>query len=426
MNLGRLMFGEIRYRRLGFLLGAVSAALAAGVIVGSVTLLRGHDVRTERLVEEREVQIRQEMAKMEDDYRVIMKRMGYNVLVLHKDQDLAELHAKGYPTVTMAEAEAEKLAAVGLPSLNHLLPILQRRIKWPEKGEEILLTGTRGQMRLAGRGVTRSPIMAPVPTGSVALGNTIAARVDVTAGERIELMGASFRVERVEPTRGTSDDMAVWVDLAQAQEWLKLPGRISGILALECVCHADALGQIVSDVQKVLPQAQVFEFGSIVRGRAEARKRASETRETALKGELEQRLALREERQRLMATVKPLAVVGAGVWMLLLFYGNARDRRSEIGMLRAIGVRQNQILTLFLGKALLMGGLGSLLGIVGGTIAGVLAAGSNLTPGGILGLAGGGTLLLALLMGPALGGLAVAWPALSAVRRDPAQVLGEE
>ncbi len=426
MNLWRVMCGEISYRRLGFALGAVSAAVAAGVITGSAALLRGHDLRTERLIEEREVRTRAEMAKMEDDYRVIMKRMGYNVMVLPKDQDLAELHAVGYPTATMAEADAEKLAAAGLPSLNHLLPVLQKRVEWPEKQEKILLTGTCGQLKLAGRGVMRSPIMAPLPEGSVALGHTIAARVDVTAGEKIVLMGESFRVERVEPARGTSDDMAVWVDLRQAQRWLDAPGRISGILALECVCHAESLGQIVEDVAAVLPGTQVFEFGSIVRGRAEARRRASETRETALQGELAQRLTLRSERQRMMGTVKPLAVVGAGLWMLLLAYCNVRDRRSEIGMLRAIGVREGQIMALFLGKAVVMGGLGGALGAACGAVVGLLAAGVVWQGTGVLALVGGGTVVLALLMGPVLGCVATFMPALNAVRHDPAVVLGEE
>ncbi|MFA7173059.1 MAG: ABC transporter permease [Kiritimatiellia bacterium] len=426
MNLWRVMAGEIGYRKMTFVLGCVSAAVAVGAITCSTALLRGHDLRTEKLIEIKEAKTRAEMAKMEDDYRVIMKRMGYNVMILHKDQDVAELHTLGYPSVTMPEAYAENLAAAGLPTLNHLLPILQKRVLWPETGEKILLTGVRGQMQLPGRKGGRAPIMAPIPDGHVALGNAIAARVDVTAGEKITLMGEVFKVERVEAARGTGDDMAVWVGLAKTQGWLREPGRINGILALECVCHAEALGQIVEQVTGVLPDTQVFEFTSKVQGRAEARKRATETRQTALQAELEQRLSLRGERQRLMAAVQPLAVAGAGLWMLLLAYGNTRERRSEIGMLRAIGVREKQILAMFLGKAALMGLAGGVAGIAIGLAVGFLASGVAAAWREIWWLAGGGTILLVFMMGPLLGCLATLWPAVRAARQDPADVLGEE
>jgi len=426
MNLWRVMVGEIGYRKLSFALGCVSVAVAVGAIAVSTALLRGHDLRTEKLIEMKEAKTRAEMAKMEDDYRVIMKRMGYNVMILHQKQDVAELHASGYPSVTMPEADAERLAAAGLPTLNHLLPVLQKRMDWPETGEKILLTGVRGQMPLPGGKGARAPIMAPVPAGSVALGHVIAARVDVTAGEKVTLMGEVFNVERVEAVRGTADDMAVWVGLEKAQEWLDEPGRINGILALECVCHAEALGQIVEQVTGVLPDAQVFEFTSKVQGRAEARKRAAETRKTALQAELKQRLDLRGERERLMAAVQPLAVAGGGLWMLLLAYGNTRDRRSEIGMLRAIGVREKQVLALFLGKAALMGTIGSMVGIAAGLWAGCLASGVALAWREIWWLAGGRALLPVFLMGPLLGCLATLWPAIRAARQDPADVLGEE
>lgn len=426
MNLWRVMAGEIGYRKMSFAFGCVSAAVAVGAITCSTALLRGHDLRSEKLIEMKEARTRAEMARMEDDYRVIMKRMGYNVMILHKDQDIAELHARGYPSLTMPESYAEILAAAGLPTLNHLLPVLQQRVLWPETDEKILLTGVRGQMQLPGREGGRAPIMAPIPAGHAALGNAIAARVDVTAGEKITLMGESFTVERVEAVRGTADDMAVWVGLAKAQGWLNEPGRINAILALECVCHAEALGQIVEQVTGVLPDTQVFEFTSKVQGRAEARKRATETRQKALQAELEQRLGLRAERQRLMAAVRPLAVAGAGLWMLLLAYGNARDRRSEIGMLRAIGVREKQILVMFLGKAALTGLAGGVVGIAIGLAAGFWASGVAAAWQQMWWLVGGRTILLVFMMGPLLGCLATLWPAIRAARLDPAAVLGEE
>lgn len=426
MTLWNLVAGEIGYRKLSFVLGCLSVAIAVGAVTGSGALLRGHDRRTEQLVEQKEARTRAELARMEDDYRVILKRMGYNTLILHRDQDLGELHAQGYPTVTMPEAYVERLAQGGIETLNHLLPVLQKRVRWPETGETILLAGVCGQIRVAGRRGDQAPILAPIPSGRVALGRALAKRVDKTAGETVTLMGESFVVERVEAARGTAEDMAIWVDLAKAQKWLNEPGRINGILALECVCHADSLGLITAEVTKLLPDTQVFEFTSKVRGRAEARQRAAETRLATLAAEQEQRQRLRGERERLAAVLIPLAVAGSALWIVLLAYSNARARRSEIGMLRAVGVRQRQILALFLSKAALMGAAGSLAGIAAGVAAGAWAAGIRLAGGAAWELAGGWRLGWFFLLGVALSCGAVLGPALLAARRDPAEVMGEE
>lgn len=426
MTLWRLLTGEIAHRRLSFALGCLSVAIAVGAVVGSLAMLRGHDLRTERLVEEKEARTREEMARLEDDYRIIMKRMGYNVMILPAGQDLGELHAQGYPSQTMPEGYAERLAASGFDSLNHLLPVLQRRAVWPETGENILLCGVRGQMALPGRKGERAPIQAPIPPGRVALGHMLAARVDATAGESVVLMGERFIVERVEPSRGTVDDMAVWADLAKVQRWLNEPGRISGILALECVCHADSLGQIVEQVTGLLPDTQVFEFGSIVRGRAEARQRAAAAARLAIEDEKAQRLRLRAERVRLATGTMAAAVAGAALWVMVLAYGNARDRRSEIGMLRAVGLREGQILTLLLGKALLMGACGGVIGLAVGWVCGARAADVALLSRTAWALAGGWQLAAIWLLGPLLAGAAAFVPALLAARSDPADVLGRE
>lgn len=426
MSLWRMIIAEVSFRRLSFTLGCISVAVAVGAVVGSIAMLRGHDWRTEKLVEQKEIETREAMARMEDDYRVIMKRMGYNVMVLPAEQDPDELRMKGYVTATMPYEYAEKLAAAGVMSLNHLLPVLQREFQWEETGEKVLLCGVRGQMSLPGRRGGRSPIQAPIPPGRVALGNALAKRINVASGETITLQGTTFTVERVDPARGTIEDMALWVALDLAQKWLQAPDLISGILALECVCHSDSFGAVVEEVQSILPGTKVFEFSSMVRGRAEARMRAAETRREAVLAEQEQRQRLRVERHRAATTISALAIAGAVLWVFVLSFGNARDRISEIGLLRAVGVHQQSILLLLLGKALIMGALGGVAGVVAGWAIGVEAAGVAPTSLTAWQVAGGWHILVVWILGPVLAGAASLIPALMAAHRDPAEVLGRE
>lgn len=426
MSMWYLALSEMGHRKLNALLMGLSVAAAAACTVGSLALLGGHDWRTERVIEEKEAATRQEMARLEDDTRIIMRRMGYNVLILHRDQDIGQLHAVGYPTTSMPEEWAEKLAQSGIRTLNHLLPILQRRVHWPEVGEEVLLTGIRGQLAqaIAGR-VQRTPITSPVPAGAVVLGDVLAQRIQATTGSTVVLMGEEFRVERINPHRGTADDMALWVELPKVQEWLKMPGLINGILALECVCETGSLGNIQSGIKAVLPDVQVFEFSSMARGRAEARQRAAEAHRAAIEAERTHRAMMRRERELLAGVLVPVIVAGACLGVLLLVWANARERRVEIGILRALGVRERQIVSAFLVKAVATGLAGSAIGASGGLLLGGLIGTEGLPASFFTGVSLW-QVAVAVAVGPVLSCLSSLPAAVAAARQDPAVVLSEE
>ncbi|MCX6929283.1 MAG: hypothetical protein NT154_39595, partial [Verrucomicrobia bacterium] len=93
MNLLRLVFREILHRKLSFLLGVLSAAVAVACLVAELAMLKKHDARTDQIIAAKEAETRREMAKLEDDYRKLMLKMGFNVLILPKDQNLSDLYA---------------------------------------------------------------------------------------------------------------------------------------------------------------------------------------------------------------------------------------------------------------------------------------------------------------------------------------------
>ncbi|MHC4199766.1 MAG: FtsX-like permease family protein, partial [Planctomycetota bacterium] len=105
---------------------------------------------------------------------------------------------------------------------------------------------------------------------------------------------------------------------------------------------------------------------------------------------------------------------------------NVRERRAEIGILRALGLRSRQILLVFLGKAIMIGLVGAVAGYLAGWIGGALWAGG---PEGAVSLAAlfdPRALVLALVAAPVLSGLAGWLPAVAAAQADPAEVLREE
>lgn len=429
----RLLLNEIRYRKTAFLLGLLSVVAAMTAWIGSDALLRAHDLQTERILTDRARATQREMQRLEDDYRRIMRDLGYNTMILHQDQDLSALRAQGHPDTNLPYDAVDRLAQGGIETLNHLLPVLQQRVTWPEHDLEIILSGTPGQVPIThlthfltpDGSAYRNPIMETIPPGELILGNSIAQTLRLQPGDDTRLMGTPFRIRAVNPAEGTTDDIAVWSHLDWMQQQLDLPGRINMILALECVCDADSLGRITEEVNALLPDVQVLEFSSRVVARARARNRAADAHKIAMEAEQRHRREMAASHRRFASVMAPLVIAASAAWMVFLFIGNVRERTVEIGILRAIGVREPTILVVFLLKSLIIGFIGALIGFVAGNALGARWAGLDLISQDFLLLLNLHDLLTALIAAPALCMLAAWFPVLWAIRRDPARILCE-
>ena len=140
MNTAYLILREIAYRKGSFLLGVASVAAAVACAVGAILSLRTHDAQTERIIAAKEAETRARMAVLQDDYRKITKGLGFNVLILPQAQDLNELFAEDRGSTSMPEAYVDRLARSGVVTIQHLLPTLQQKLRWPETERTIILS----------------------------------------------------------------------------------------------------------------------------------------------------------------------------------------------------------------------------------------------------------------------------------------------
>jgi ABC-type lipoprotein release transport system permease subunit len=209
---------------------------------------------------------------------------------------------------------------------------------------------------------------------------------------------------------------------------------------LECRCSEADLPKIRQQIQGILPEAHVIRDMSKANARANQRQMVKEKHEqiiathAAALAEREQALAdttaRREKIESLMGVlanvVNPLVVLACAVWIGLLALANVRERRTEIGILRAIGKGSRTIASLFLGKAVLLGLIGGAVGILLGTslalLIGERAWGMTADQFAIH----YPTLLVALVGAPLLSALASYLPTLSALTQDPAVVLRDQ
>ena len=426
MTLWRLITREIVHHRLTFGIGLVSVIIAVGVFVAELTLLNAHDLLTRHIIAEKEKKVVEEMNLMEDDYRKIMKELGFNLLILPEDQRLENFYTEGYASKYIPEEYVDKLARSELMTIRHLLPSLEQKIRWTEQSNRsIILIGTRGEVPFLHR-EPKEPILIAVSPGKIVLGYEIWNSLELKPDDNVRLLGVDFQVSKIHPQRGNKDDITVWIDLGIAQKLLHKQGKINAILALKCHCEGNEISTIRQDIARILPDTQIIEIENKVVTRAKARDRAKATADSALIAEQRYRARLRQEKEAFAAWLIPFVIIGSTALIGLMAFNNVRERRYEIGILRAIGLRSQQILFVFLIKAFMMGLFGALVGYIIGFAVGLISSEISELPQTAPELFKPGILAIILITAPILSSFASWVPALIASRQDPAVVLLEE
>jgi putative ABC transport system permease protein len=362
-----------------------------------------------------------------------MRDMGFNLMLVQRDTDIVSFLGNRLPTIDMPQEYIERLAKDRrLTLVTHLVATLRARMAW--NGHDVLLNGYLPEASQAHM-KHESPMGYTVEPGSVLLGYHLGRERQV--GQSLRVKDKEFRIAQILPEQGSEEDGQIAMSLSDAQALLGKPGKINLILALECRCGENSLPEIRKQLTRTLPETQVVRDVPKAVGRAKQREMVAQQQKLLLAQQkasldeqqhvLEETRSRRENVQRLMLTllgvVTPLVVLAASVWIGLLALLNVRERRAEIGLLRALGKDSGTIALLFLGKALLVGLAGSIAGFVAGA---ALAYVGGRQAFGVPAAAVGLQLRLlgiAIVGAPLVAVLASYLPTLAAVLQDPAQVL---
>lgn len=425
MSIWLMIWREIVYRKLNFLLGLAGVIGAVGILIGMLTSLEIHDARSERLIATKLAETKTTRAVLSNDVRKAMQQLGYNAIILPKDQPLGDWYAEDYASKTMPASTATILATTkGL--VDRYVSQLRRKIKWPERKWTIIVVGLGHEHVLDTSVCDNIPLVDTIEPGTCVVGHELQAAVGLETGQTIKLQNRTFRIARCKNELGTKDDISIWLDLKEAQELLDLPDAINEILLVEHLSIWGNLAELRRRVAELLPNCQVIEIESETMSRAHARVKVAEEAAATLAQEREKRSLLQSARIRMLTKLVPLASLVCAVWIGLLVYSNVRDRRQETGTLMAIGFPASDVRTLFVAKSLIMGILGGLLGfILGGAVA--LRIESRAADMSALNMTVAiEYFLLAILAGAAMC-LVGSWvPVRAAMALDPAEVLHEE
>lgn len=489
MTIWRLVLQEIRYRTSNFLLSMASILTATAALVAAALSLGIQNERINELAARKQAETEAVMRGYEDDTRKAMLKLGFNVLIVHQNEERQKLLTGQAPAYTLPESyvatlagsaeTSDKQAAKGVVNLNHLLPFLRENLLWENRqgvrelaanlvaincaqnaaaplasafaiarprtlAMPIILTGTPGEIPIIGR-TEKKPLIPVVAKGEMLIGHEIQRVFGLKAGDAAEmtlvrearygneivterLPPATFTVAAASPPRGNEHDITVWINLVDAQKMLHKPEMITGIFALECVspdCPGDRFHDVETEIAARLPGTQVVPYYSRAAIRASARSKAAAMTREAIGRDIAQQERMRKQQETYAALLVPLIVLACIIWLGILAFSNVRARGGEIGLLRALGVRSPQIFLLFLSKAILVGLAGGVLGYVAGVCGCYLWMSATEQPA-TLAFFQPVLLLVALLGAPLLGALSSLMPALWAARQDPALILQME
>ena len=446
MNMLQLLKAEILHRKLNFVFSFIAVVTAATLFVAGPTILRGYQRDSDRRLTEMQQETDQTLGEMEEkavkdlahlDKRTkrIMRDLGFNLRIVHKNTDLTQLFAK-FVSFDMPESYVDKLA--GSPEITkivHLVATLKQMVE--VDGQSRLLVGFAPESTQS-HIEQKSPMGFQIKPGTVYLGNVAAKKEQgmYQVGDKITVLDNEFSVARVLPLDGSENDVAIAMHLEDAQRVLNKPDLISEIVALGCKCKTvNRIEEITAQLETVLPDTQVIELRMQAIAREDQRKLVTKYNDQQMEDYKDTRKKIVDEETAGKATmlnvlegvtnyVIPLIVLVCVIWIGLLAWSNVRERRAEIGLLRALGRNTSHIIVLFLGKAVLIGVLGGIIGCAVGAGLASQLAGTSLFDGSLSNFRPDTGILLATVLGaPLLAAMASYLPTLLAIRQDPAVVL---
>lgn len=359
-----------------------------------------------------------------------LDNLGANVLILPKSSTVSDYYSADFADAQLPESYVDEITGSGLQGVDNLSPKLT--IPVTLRNHRYILTGIlpRSEFRSKpsweisgnifsrpmGCGAIRVPKMKTGNDSSIdkaavrkevisdlgpteaLVGFDAARSLSLKKGSTIDVKGKTFTVRKVLPQTGTVDDARIFAHLHTVQAMFGKGSVLSAIEVIGC-CKEISKG-LISGLNKLLPDARVVTITQIS---------STQLRTNNLMSQFSTVFLI-------------IIVLVGGVSIANYMFANVQERRKEIGTLIAIGMSPRQVLSIFYGKAAILGVVGGVVGYVFGTILAIWL-GPRIAHIPVLPMPA--LLGWALLISVALSMLATAIPAKKAAGLDPAATLME-
>lgn len=378
-----LITREIMQRKLNFLLSLLAIVTATALFVSFFTTGQSSKRETIRL----------------------MRDIGFNLRIIPKKTNMEEFWKAGFSEHTMPESYVYDLASHKGISYAHLTAILQKKTIW--RGREVILTGIAPEVSPPGK--KKPPMIFSIEQGTAYIGYELAHAMGLKKSEVIDILGMPFTIARILTESGSEDDIRIYAHLHDVQSLLNMENEVNEIKALECLCivdegETDSLALLREQLLRVLPDAKVILIRSIAQARAKQRFMS----------------------EKYFGFIIPFVVAACMAWIGILAFMNVRERKQEIGILRALGYGSGKIAFLFLGKAVAIGLIGAAVGFGVGTGLALKFGPAIFKVTAHMITPQIGLLFWSLVTSPAVCALSAFIPTIVATTQDPALTLSKE
>jgi putative ABC transport system permease protein len=213
-------------------------------------------------------------------------------------------------------------------------------------GKTVLVDGVQWDQQLGLKKWWRLRGTVPTLRNEVVLGSTVAARLQLQPGGAFETgKHYAFTVASVLEPTGTQDDDVIFMYRDTAGRMLGRQGQVS-FIELSAWCAGCPIDRLTAQISAALPNARV---SSVLKS-------------------FEARRILIGQFQLFSIVLSGLMVLVGCLIVLTSTLGSVRDRRSEIGIFRALGYRRRHVFNIILlenmALALVAGVVGIILAIV--------------------------------------------------------------
>ena len=359
-----------------------------------------------------------------------LDNLGANILILPKSATVSDYYSADFADADLPESYVDAITGSGLQGVDNLSPKLtvpvvlkdhkfiltgilpksefKSKPSWQMSGDIFSKPTGCGAVTVPGmktkddssldKAAVRKEVISDLGPAEVLLGFDAAQSLSLRSGGTVSIKGETFTVRKVLPQTGTVDDARIFAHLHKVQTMF---GKGSVLSAIEIVgCCKEISKGLIAGLNKALPDARVVTISQIASTQLKTNNMMS---------------------QFSLVFLVIIVLVG-GVSIANYMFANVQERRKEIGTLIAIGMSPRQVLSIFYGKALILGIVGGLIGYVFGSALAIWL-GPRIAHIPVMPLPS--LLGWALLISVLLSLLATAIPARNAAGLDPAATLME-
>ncbi len=305
-----------------------------------------------------------------------LDNLGANVLILPKSATVSDYYSADLANAQVPESYVDTITASGLQGVDNLSPKLTVPIVL--KDRRFILTGilpkdefrskpawqiggdifTRptgcGAVSVAGvktggedsaldKAAVRKEVIRDLGPRQAIVGFDAARLLSLKKGSSVSVRNRDLTVRKVLPQTGTVDDSRIFANLHTVQDMYG-KGRVLSAIEIVGCCKEISRG-LIAGLNKILPDARVVTISQIASTQLKTNNMMS---------------------QFSLVFLVIIVLVG-GVSIANYMFANVQERRKEIGTLIAIGMSPRQVLSIFYGKALILGVAGGIVGYILGT-----------------------------------------------------------